>query len=167
VNTTFEQPKHLTAVSYHRLARAIRPLLIAYGILMSCTVLFTLYLRTAAGQAVTPLEWILAATVGLLAAGLHRLALRFQSSRRRYVEFRDGGIFLAQRGIVALRRFVSWSLDPDPLEPRYNRLLLTYKSGLGRQRWSMLLDDAEHIAELRHALSTYILQQDPGHPGLW
>jgi hypothetical protein len=102
------------------------------------------------------------ATLGLWAAGLQCLALRLESSRRRYVEFRDDSIFLAQRGVVALRRFVSWSLAPDPLEPRYTRLLLTYKFGLTRKRWSMLLDDAEHIAALKHALSIQIPQKDPG-----
>jgi hypothetical protein len=160
MNTTFEQPRHLAAVSYQRVVRAIHPLLIAYGILMSCLVILVLYRRAAAGQEVTSLEWMLGATVGLLAAGLHRLALRLESSGRRYVEFRDGGIFLARRGVVALRRFVSWSLAPDPLEPRYTRLLLTYKFALGRKHWSMLLDDADHIAALRHALSTQI-----PHPG--
>jgi hypothetical protein len=162
VNTTFEQPKHLAAVSYRRQVRDFQPLIIAYGILMSCLVLFVLYRRTAIGQQVALWEWLVGATLGLWVVGLHRLALRLESSRRRYVEFRNGGIFLAQRGVVALRRFVSWSLAPDPLEPRYNRLLLTYKFGLGRQRWSMLLDDAEHTAALRHALSTQIPQKDLG-----
>jgi hypothetical protein len=161
MNTTFEQPKHLTAVSYQRQVRAFQPLLIAYCILLSCLGLFLLYNRTAAGQHVTWWEWLLGATLGLWAAGAQRLALRLDSPRRRYIEFRNGGMFLAQRGVVALRRFISWSLDPDPLEPRYNRLLLTYKFGLGRKHWSMLLDDAEHIAALRHALSTQIPQKDP------
>jgi hypothetical protein len=161
VKTTFEQPKHLAAVSYQRLVRVLQPLLLAYGFLMSGLVLFVLYRRAAAGQKVTAVEWMVGATLGLWAAGLHRLVLRLEACRRRYVEFRVDGIFLAQRGVVAPRRFVAWSLAPDSLEPRYTRLLLTYKYGLGRKRWSMLLDDPEHIAALRQALSTQIPQPDP------
>lgn len=82
--------------------------------------------------------------------------MRLELSRRRYIEFRDGGIFLARRGTVGIRRFVSWSLSPDSLEPRYTRLRLTYKFGLGRKHWSMLLDDGGEIAALRHELSLQI-----------
>lgn len=162
MSTTFEQPKHLAAVSHQRLIRDSQPLLIAQGILVSCLGLFFLYNRPATGQQVKFWEWTLGATLGLWFVGLHRLALHLESPRRRYVEFRDGGIFLAQRGLVALRRFVSWSIAPDRLEPRYTRLLLIYTFGLGRKRWSMLLDDAEQIAALRRALSTQIPQ--PSRP---
>ena len=162
MNTIFEQPKHLTAVCYQRLVHAFQPVLIVYGLVMSGLVLMALWRKAEAGQEISILNWMLGATVGLWAAGLIRLAMRLELSRRRYVEFRDGGIFLARRGIVTLRRFVSWSLSPDPVDPCYTRLRLTYKFGLGRKRWSMLLDDDEQIAALRHALSLQIPRKDPG-----
>ena len=162
MRTTFEQPKHLTRVCYRRAVHAFQPVLIVYGIVMSGLVLVALWRQAEAGAEISILRWMLGATVGLWAAGLIRLAMRLELSRRRYVEFRDGGIFLARRGVIALRRFVSWSLSPDPVEPRYTRLRLTYKFGLGKKHWSMLLDDDEQIAALRHALSLQVQQKDAG-----
>jgi hypothetical protein len=96
------------------------------------------------------------AAVGPLNAGLLRLTLLFEKSRRRCIEFRGDGILLTPRGVVALRRFVAWSLSPDPIEPQYTRLRLTYRFGLGRKNWTMLLDDDAQILELRHALASQI-----------
>ena len=162
MNKTFEQPKHLTAVCYQRRVHAFQPVLIVHCVVMSGLVLIALWRRAAAGQEISILRWVLGTTVGLWSAGLIRLAMRLELWRRRYFEFRDGGIFLARRGVIALRRFVSWSLAPDPVQPRYSRLRLTYKFGLGRKHWSMLLDDDEQIAALRHELSLQIPQKDPG-----
>lgn len=160
MGTTFEQPKHLSLVRYRRLVRALQPVLIVYGVVISGSVLIGLWRRAAAGQQFSILYWIAGATVGLWAASLIRLALRLEMARRCYIEFRDGRLVLARRGVLALRRFVSWSLSPDAVEPRYTRLRLTYKFGFGRKHWIMLLDDDEQIEELRHALSLQIPQKD-------
>jgi hypothetical protein len=157
---TFEQPKHLSRVSYRRLIRACQPLLIFYGVVMSGSVLIALWKRAATGQQIAILHWMVGATIGLWGAGLMRLALRLEMSRRRYIEFRDGRLVLARCGVFALRRFVSWSLSPDEFEPRHTRLRLTYKVGFGRKHWIMLLDDDEQIEELRQALSLQIPQKD-------
>ena len=162
MNSIFEQPKHLRVVSYQRLVRALQPILFVYGVVISGLVLVALWRRAEAGQQISVLRWMFGATVGLWAAGLMRFAMRLELSRRRYVEFRDDGIFLARRGIVPLRRFVSWSLSPDAVEPRYTRVRLTYKFGVGRKHWTMLLDDDGQIAALRLALSRQIPQKDPG-----
>jgi hypothetical protein len=75
------------------------------------------------------------AAVGPLNAGLLRLTLLFEKSRRRCIEFRGDGILLTPRGA---------------------RLRLTYRFGLGRKNWTMLLDDDAQILELRHALASQI-----------
>ena len=92
--------------------------------------------------------------------GLIRLGLLFERSRRRFLEVRGDRLILAQRGTVAIRRIITWSLSPDRLEPRYTRLQLVYRFGLGRKRWNMLLDDVSEIAELRHALTAQIPQRE-------
>ena len=162
MDTTFDQPKHLVAVCCLRLVRAFQPILFVYGVVMSTSVLLALWRKSAAGQEISLLHWMLGGSMGLWAAGLTRLGLRLGLSRRRYIEFRDRGIFLSGRGVVAFRRFVSWSLSPDAVDPHHTRLRLTYKFGLGRKDWSMLLDDDEQIAALRHTLSVRLAQKDPG-----
>ena len=86
MSTTYEQPKHLRAVSYQRLVRAFQPVLIVYGVVMSGLVLVALWRKAEAGQQISVLRWILGATVGLWAAGLVRFALRLELSRRRHIE---------------------------------------------------------------------------------
>jgi hypothetical protein len=159
MTTTFEQPKHLSIVAYQRLVRAVWPMFLVCGGLLSAMLVFGLWRRAVAGEQVSAWRWIAAASVGFLVVGLFWLGLLFESSRRRYVEFRGDRLFLAQRGAVAVRRFITWSMSPDPIEPRYTRLQLVYRFGLGRKRWSMLLDDERQIAELRDAL-TQIPQRD-------
>lgn len=134
----------------------MRPLFIVNALLLSGLVLIGLWRRAEAGQQISGLNWVLGASVGLWAAGLARLALRLDMSNRRYLELRHNAIFLARRGVVALRRFVDWSITPDPVEPRYTRLRLTYKFGFGRKQWTMLLDDQAQISELRRELEARI-----------
>ena len=150
--TTFEQPKHLSLVSYQRTVRAVWPVFLVFGCILSAMLVFGLWRRAAAGEQVAAWRWIAAAGIGFLQVGLIRLGLLCERSRRRYVEFRGDRLFLAQRGAIAIRRFLTWSLSPDPIEPRYTRLQLVYRFGFGRKRWSMLLDDEKQIAELRDAL---------------
>src|SRR5882672_7615263 len=121
---TFEQPKHLNVVTYQRVLRAVWPIFLVGGGLLSAMTLFGLWRRAAAGEQVAPWRWIGAAGVGLSMVGLIRLGLFFERSRRRFVEFRGDRLLLAQRGAVAIRRFITWSLSPDPIEPRYTRLQL-------------------------------------------
>src|SRR5688572_4939730 len=90
VSAMFEQPKHLSLVSHRRVVRALQPMLIVYGVVISGSVLIGLWQRAAAGQRFSILHWIVGATIGLWAASLIRLTLRFEMSRRRYIEFRDG-----------------------------------------------------------------------------
>ena len=162
---TFEQPKHLNVVRYRRVVRAFWPVFLLAGGLTSVLMVFGLWLRAAVGEQVSAWRWAAAAGVGFCQVGLLRLGLVFERSCRRYVEFRADRLFLAQRGAVAVRRFVTWSLSPDPIEPRYTRLKLIYKSGFGRKRWSMLLDDASQIADLRHALTSQFPQREMAQPG--
>ncbi|HEV2208992.1 MAG TPA: hypothetical protein VG167_09475 [Verrucomicrobiae bacterium] len=162
---TFEQPKHLNVVTYQRVVRAFWPVFLVWGGLLSAMMVFGLWRRASLGEQVSAWRWGAAAGVGFLAVGLVRLGLLFERSRRRYVEFRGDRLFLAQRGTVAARRFVTWSLSPDSVEPRYTRLQLVYKFGFGRKRWSMLLDDATQIADLRHALTSHISQRDMPQSG--
>jgi hypothetical protein len=164
---TFEQPKHLNIVTYQRVVRAVWPIFLFWGGLLSSMMVFGLWRRAAAGEHVAGWRWIGAAGVGFLLLGLIHLGLLFERSRRRYVELRGDRFFLAQRGAVAIRRFITWSLSPDPIEPRYTRLQLIYRFGFGRKRWSMLLDDASQIAELRDALTAHIPQRDAAQPSAW
>jgi len=162
---TFEQPKYLNAVTHQRFVRAVWPIFLFWGGLISAMMLFDLWRRAAAGEQVAPWRWIGAAGVGFLMLGLVRLGFFAERSRRRFVEFRGDRLFLAQCGAVAIRRFVTWSLSPDPIEPRYTRLQLVYRFGLGRKRWSMLLEDAGQIAELKQALAAHIPQRDAAQQG--
>jgi hypothetical protein len=159
MTATFEQPKHLNVVTYQRAIRAVWPVFLVCGCILSAMLVFDLWRRAAAGEQVATWCWIVATGIGFFMVGLIRLRLFFERSRRRYVEFRGDKLFLAQRGAVAFRRFITWSLSPDPIEPRYTRLQLVYRFSLGRKRWSMLLDDATQIAELRHALTAQIPQR--------
>jgi hypothetical protein len=156
---TFEQPKHLNVVIYRRLAHALQPILLVSGVILSGMMVIGLWRRAEAGEQVSAWRWMTGAAVGLLSAGLVRLALLFEKSRRRYIEFRGDGLLLAQRGVVAPCRLISWSLSPDPIEPGYTRLGMTYKFGLGRKHWTMLLDDEAQIAGLRHALTLQFPQK--------
>ena|SRR6266496_3728136 len=160
MSTTFEEPEHLSEVSYQRVVRAFQPVLILYAVLIPAPVLIALWRRAEAGQHVSVLNWMMGATVGLWAAGLLRLALRFEGSRRRYIQLRDDGLFLARRGVIALRRIVAWSLSSDTVEPRYTRFQVIYRHGFGRKRWSMLLDDDGQISQLRKALESHIPQSN-------
>jgi len=152
VRATFEQPKHLNAVCYQRVIRTLRPLLIACAVILSGLALTALWRRAEAGQQVSGLNWVLGASVGLCAAIVCRLTLRFDMRNRRYLEFRDEGLFLSGRGFVNFGRVLDSSISPDPIEPSYTRVRLTHKSGFGRKHWTMLLDDEAQISELRDAL---------------
>jgi hypothetical protein len=158
MSTAFEQPKHLNVVTYRRVVRAVTPIFLGYGSLLPAILVFSLWRRVAAGEQFSAWLWIAALGVGLVPLGFVRLGLFWERSRPRYVEFLGERVFLAQCGAVAVRRFVAWSLMPDSVEPRYTRLQLVYRLGLGRKRWSMLLDDDTQIAELRHALTLHIPQ---------
>jgi len=160
MTTTFEQPKHLNDVTCQRIIRAVWPIFMVCGCLLSGMMVFGLWQRAAAGEHVTAWRWIAAVGVGFVMVGLFRLQLLFESSRRRYVEFRGDKLFLARRGNIAIRRFVTWSLSSDKIEPRYTQLLLVYRYGFGQKRWSMLLDDDQQIKELRDALTLQIPQQN-------
>ena len=160
MTTTFEQPKHLNVVIYRRVVRAVWPIFLICGGLLSAMMVVGLWHRAVAGEQVAAWRWVAAVGVGFLMVGLIHLGFLFERSRRRYVEFRGDRLFLAQRGGVAIRRFITWSLSPDPIEPRYTRLQLVYRFGFGRKRWSMLLDDASQIVELRFALTAQIPQRD-------
>jgi hypothetical protein len=159
MSMTFEQPKHLSVVNYQRLVRTLRPMLLISGTILSGMVLIALWRRAESGEQVSAWRWMAGATVGLLMAALIRVTLLFEKSRRRCIEFRGDGLLLTRRGAIALRRFIAWSLSPDPIEPRYTRLRLTYRFGLGRKHWTMLLDDDAQISELRHALTLQIPQE--------
>jgi hypothetical protein len=121
---------------------------------------FGLWRRSAAGEQVSAWRWIAAAGVGFLQVALIRLGLLYERTRRRYLEFRGERIVLGQRGAVAIRRLMAWSLTPDLIEPRYTRLRFVYRFGLGRKHWSTLLDDETQIAELRHALISHIPEKE-------
>jgi hypothetical protein len=160
MSTVFEQPKHLNVVIRRRLVRAVWPVVLIYCVILSVIILIGLWRKAAAGEPIAIWRWIGAAAIGLLMVGLVYLEVLFESSRRRYVEFRGDKLFLTQRGAIAVRRFVAWSLLPDPTEPQYTRLQLIYRFGLVRQRWSMLLDDKAQISELRHVLTSQIPHRD-------
>lgn len=156
--TTFEQPKHLNDIIYRRTIRAIWPFFLILGGLLSGVVLLKLWLRASAGESVSMGRWIAAAGVGFVSPIGVLFLLRYQRSQRRYMEFRGDKIFLAERGNIARPRFISWSLTPDKLEPHHTCLQLVYKFGLGRKRWTMLLEDAAQISELKQVLTLQILQ---------
>lgn len=158
--TTFEQPKHLNDNIYRRTVRMVWPLFLASGGLLSGMVLLKLWLRASAGESVSMGRWIAAAGVGFLSPFGVLLMLRYQRSQRRYLEFRGDKIFLAERGNIARHRFISWSLTPDKLESRFTCLQLVYKFGLGRKRWTMLLEDAAQISELKQVLTLQIPQKE-------
>jgi hypothetical protein len=158
MTTTFEQPEHLNLVAYRRLVRVCWRIFLPCGALLSALLLIGLWRRAAAGEQVSTWRWLAAASVGFLEVGLIRLGMRCEKSKRRYLEFRGDRLFLSGRGGIATRRFISWSFLPDPLEPRYTRLQLVYRFGLGRQRWSMLLDDNQPLAALGHALMLHLPQ---------
>lgn len=159
MSMTFEQPKHLNFVIYQRTVRALQPMLLVSGAILSGMMLIGLWRRAGASEQVSAWRWMAGVGVGLLMAGLIRLSLLFELSRRRSIEFRGGELLLTRRGVVALRRIIAWSLSPDPIEPRYTQLRLTYRFGLGRKHWTMLLDDDAQISELRHALTLQIPQK--------
>lgn len=159
MSTTFEQPKHLNVVTYQRVVRAVWPVFLVWGGLLSGVLVFGLWRRAVAGEQIAMWRWVAGGGLGFLMVGLIRVGLIYEKSRRRYVEFRGDRLVLAQRGVIALRRFVAWSLLPDPVGPKYTRLQLVYRFGFGRRRWTMLLDDERQISELRHALSAEIPQQ--------
>lgn len=159
MNAIFEQPRHLNVVEYHRFVRAVWPVLLVCGGLFSALAVFGLWLEAAAGEQIEIWRWIAAGGAGWLMVGVIWIWLVFETSRRRYVEFRGDRLFLSQQGVVAIGRFIAWSLLPDPIDPRYTRLQLVYRFGRGRKRWIMLLDDDKQISELRNALSAAIPQQ--------
>ncbi len=156
MRAVFEQPKHLNAVCYQRLVRTLRPLLVVGAVILSGLALTALWRRAEAGQQVSGLNWVLGACAGLCAAMVCRLTLRFDMRNRRYLEFRDEGLFLSGRGFVNFGRVLDSSISPDPIEPRYTRVRLTYKCGFGGKHWTMLLDDAAQISELRNTLKQRI-----------
>lgn len=156
----FEQPKHLAVVQHRRLLRVMMPMLwLASGFLSAITVL-AMWRRSMAGWHVAAWEWIAAASVGLVQLGLIRLGLWYEGSRRRYLEFQGGKIVLGQSGAVAIKRFITWSMAPDPITSEYMRLRLVYRCGLGRKGWTMLLDDRTQIEELRRELKWRMPQQE-------
>lgn len=160
MTTTFEQPEHLNLVAYQRLVRVCWRVFLPCGALLSALLVIGLWRRTVAGEHVSTWRWMAAASVGFLEVGLIRLGFVCEKSKRRYVDFRGDSLFLSGRGAIATRRFISWSFSPDPREPRYTRLHLVYRFGLGRQRWSMLLDDDQQLAALGRALTLHLQQNE-------
>jgi len=158
--TSFEQPKHLVVVQHRRVLRAMMPMLWLAGGCLSATMVLTMWRRSVAGGHVDAWEWIAAASVGLVQVGLIRLGLWYEGSRRRYLEFQGGKIVLGQSGPVATKRFITWSMAPDPITSEYMRLRLVYRCGLGRKGWTMLLDDRTQIEELRRELKWQMPQQE-------
>jgi hypothetical protein len=156
VRAVFEQPKHLSKVRYQRAVRTLRSLIIVSALLLSGLGLIALWRQATAGQQVSTAQWVLAGSLGLWVAVVVWLGLRLELWNRHYLEFRDQGLFLAWRGGVPFHRFLDWSIAPDPVEPRYTRLRLIYKSGPARKRWTMLLDDEAQISELREMLGRRI-----------
>jgi hypothetical protein len=162
MSMTFEQPKHLNVVIHQRAVRDLRPVLLVSGVMLSGLALIGLWRRAESGEQVSAWRWMAGAAVGPLMAVLMRLIPLSGKSRRRCIEFRGDGILLTGLGVVAFRRFVTWSLSPDPIEPQYTRLRLTYRFGLGRKHWTMLLDDDAQISELRLALTLQIPPERAG-----
>jgi hypothetical protein len=159
MTTTFEQPKHLNLVTYRRVVRIFAPMFTIYGIFLSGMLIFSLWRRAEAGEQVATWRWMAAIGVGFLIPGSLRLNLLYEKSRRRYVEFRGERLFLAKHGVIAIRRFVTWSLSADPIDPRYTRLQLIYRCGFGERRWTMLLDDDSQISKLRYLLTSQLPQK--------
>lgn len=152
----FDQPKHLSEVRYQRVVRTVRPLVIVSALLLSGLALIALWRRTEAGQQISTTNWLLGGSVGLWVALGVWLCLRLELRNRHNLEVRENGLLLTGRGGVAFQRFLDWSITPDPVEPRYKRLRLTYKLGFARKQWTMLLDDAAQNSELRDALKKRI-----------
>lgn len=153
MRATFEQPKHLNAVCYQRVVRTVRPLVIVSALLLSGLALIALWRRAAAGAQISATQWVFGGSLGLWVAVIAWLGLRLELWNRHHLEFREHGLFLAGRGGVPFHKFLYWSITPDPVEPRYTRLRLTYKSGFARKQWTMLLDDESQISELRDSLN--------------
>src|SRR5947207_1411681 len=119
---SYEQPQHLNELCYKRAIAILRPVLIGFAVLLSALVLFAQWRRAQTGYPVTILGSVMGATIGVWAAGLCWLALRFEYGRRHAIEFREKGLFLSGRGVIALPRIVSWSLSQDPLDSHYTWL---------------------------------------------
>jgi hypothetical protein len=158
MSTTFEQSRQLNVVVYKRLLRDLEPVSLAAGVIISGILFVGLWREAEAGKQVAAWCWAASAGIGVLVAGQLRLLLLVNKSSRRYMEFQGDRLFLTRRRPVALRRVISWSLVPDPIEPRYTVLRLTYRFGRGRKHWTMLMDNDAQISELRHALTLRIPQ---------
>jgi len=119
----------------------------------SILLLLKLFLRVQAGQNISEFEWIVGASAGVIVFLLLRLALSISLSRTRYMEFKGGKVDLAGQGKIALNRIREWSLRPDAVAGCL-RLQIVYKFGLGKKRWSMLLDDRNQAEQLKIALES-------------
>lgn len=156
MNVTFEQRKHLNLVIYRRRVRFVGSIFLAPCSLLSVMCVLNLGRRAAAGESLSAGSWFAAGRVGILLLVLIRLGFLWERSRRRYVEFRCDKVFLSQRGGIADKQIITWSLLPDLVDSQYTRLQLVYRFGLGQKRWSMLLDEDTQIAALRETLKLKI-----------
>ena len=154
----FEEPRHLTALHYKRVIAAVWPALIVYGAILSALVLFKLWRLSSTGQHVALWNWLGGIVVGPLAIILLRFAWSRAAAKHRWIEFRQERLFLSDGGSLKLRRVLGWSLTADKLDSTRTQLKITYKFGFARHCWSMLLDDAAQISELRHALAARFLE---------
>lgn len=144
-----EQPQHLTRQIHEKTFRLVLPMSISSAMLLSGTMVTILILEASHGKGTDAFRWIAALSVGpLVAAGMITL-LSNVSRRRRFLELREDGIRLSDRGLIRWNRILEWTPAPWSADNRVTRITVTYRFGFGQQRWSMLLDDTGQIANLQ------------------
>ncbi|HKQ38627.1 MAG TPA: hypothetical protein VJ063_11155 [Verrucomicrobiae bacterium] len=146
----FDEPRHLTALRYRRFVAAVWPGLVVYGVALSALAVSKIWRLSIVGHDITALRWIGAAAAGPFAVGLFCFAWnRAGAWERKWIELREDRVRFGQSGSVKCKRVLGWSLTPEKFHANQARLRVTYKFGLARHHWAMLLDDPGEIARVR------------------
>lgn len=149
----FDEPRHLTALRYRRLIDDFWAGFVVCGVMFSTTVLAVLYRQAMAGRHIPDWKWVGAIAIGPFVVVLFGCAGRLTgATERRWIELQDERVRFGKSGSIKCKRVLRWSLTPDKRDPKQVQLKVTYKFGLGRNHWTMLLNDAAEIAKLRDAL---------------
>lgn len=124
---------------------------------VSVLALVTLGWRAAAGEPVSDMRWLAAATSGVFVVGMVRLGLFVLLSAPHFIRFQADGVFLSGLGLLRPAQVLQWSVRHLEKRRRQNDCvqveICCVWHGLDR-RWVMVLEKGQEAARLEELLET-------------
>lgn len=151
----FAEPRRLAWRRYRQSRKAWRERVVLAGKTVSSAALAMLLWRTAAGEAVPPMRWLLGAGSGLFVIAMLRLALFVALSAPRRLWLGKSQVRLSGLGVVRAEHLLRWTARPGGNRRREKEFVCIeircFWHGAERQ-WAIHLEPGAEAVELQRRL---------------